>query len=180
MTPGEPLKSRPWVLRQYLTKCSPCKHFRALSMPALQREAASAKERFLGHLCQSVPQNGCVIVEGFKRGILFLRRRGESQQSRGLRIQVAVVKLPLISRDEECSSPWEGSKTKSRSGESTCNPCSRDFIQCWDWGPVGTEFLCRVPIVNSGRIAAPTVRVLRFKRLSKVVLFVLLVSSSIL
>ena len=34
------------------------KHFRALSMPALQREAAWAEERLLGDLRQSVPQNG--------------------------------------------------------------------------------------------------------------------------
>ena len=38
--------------------CSIRKHFRALSMPALQREAAWAEERLLGDLRQSVPQNG--------------------------------------------------------------------------------------------------------------------------
>ena len=35
----------------------PCKHFRALSIPALQREAAWAEERPLGDLRQSVPKN---------------------------------------------------------------------------------------------------------------------------
>ena len=43
-------KSRLWVLWQHLTKYQPCKHFRALSMLALQREAAWAEERLLSHL----------------------------------------------------------------------------------------------------------------------------------
>ena len=41
-------------------KCSSCKHFRVLSMPALQREAGSAEERLLCDLRQSVPQSGRV------------------------------------------------------------------------------------------------------------------------
>ena len=39
---------------------SPCKHFRHLSMLALQRGAAWAEERLSGALWQSVPQNGRV------------------------------------------------------------------------------------------------------------------------
>ena len=35
----------------------------SLSMLALQREAASAEERLLGHLRQSVPQNGRVHLQ---------------------------------------------------------------------------------------------------------------------
>ena len=34
-----------------------CKHFGAHSVPALQREAAWAKERPMGDIWQSVPQN---------------------------------------------------------------------------------------------------------------------------
>ena len=59
-TPDNPWKSRLWVLWQHLTRCSSCKHFRALSMPALQREAAWAEEKLSGDLLQSVPQNGRV------------------------------------------------------------------------------------------------------------------------
>ena len=55
---GKPLKSRLWPLWQHLTKCSPCKHYQALSMPAPQREAAQAEERLLDDFRQSVPQNG--------------------------------------------------------------------------------------------------------------------------
>ena len=51
----------PWkAARGYCDSISPCKHFRAFSMPALQREAAWAEERLLGALRQSVPQNGRV------------------------------------------------------------------------------------------------------------------------
>ena len=53
-TPGQPAKSRLWVLWQHFTECSPCKHLQVLSMPALQREAAWTEERFLGDLRQSV------------------------------------------------------------------------------------------------------------------------------
>ena len=59
-TPAESLKRRPWVLWQHLTKCYPCKHFRALSMLALQKGAAWDEKRLLGALQQSVPQNGRV------------------------------------------------------------------------------------------------------------------------
>ena len=58
--PWTPLKSRLLVPWRHLTKCSLCKHFRALSMPALQREDAWPEERLLGDLQQSVPQNGRV------------------------------------------------------------------------------------------------------------------------
>ena len=43
VTPAEPLRSRPWLLCLHLTKGQPCKHLRALSMPALQRGAAWAE-----------------------------------------------------------------------------------------------------------------------------------------
>ena len=45
-TLGEPLKSRLWVLWQHLTKCSLCRHFQALSISALQREAAWGEAGF--------------------------------------------------------------------------------------------------------------------------------------
>ena len=52
--PRRALKSRPWVLCLHLKNCQPCKHFRALSMPALhlsmpalQRGAAWVEERLL-------------------------------------------------------------------------------------------------------------------------------------
>ena len=38
---------------QHLTQCEACKHFLALSMPALRREAAWAEGRFLGALPSS-------------------------------------------------------------------------------------------------------------------------------
>ena len=47
------------------------KHFRALSMPALQRGAAWAEERLLGALRQSVPQNSRVHLHYHR-----LRRNG--------------------------------------------------------------------------------------------------------
>ena len=49
---------------QHLIKFYLCKHFRALSMLALQREAAWAEERLLGDLWQTVPQNGRVHLLG--------------------------------------------------------------------------------------------------------------------
>ena len=69
ITPAEPLKSRPCVLWQHLTKCKPCKHVRALSIPALQRGAAWAEERLLGFLRQSVPQNGRVRLHSIDLGV---------------------------------------------------------------------------------------------------------------
>ena len=51
------MKSRLWVLRQHLTTCSPSKLFRALPIPALQREVALAKERvFSGSLSPKRPR----------------------------------------------------------------------------------------------------------------------------
>ena len=59
------IPERLWVLCPHLTECPPRKHFRALSMPALQSEAACAKERPLGVLRQSVPKNGRMMRHPF-------------------------------------------------------------------------------------------------------------------
>ena len=68
MPPGNPWKTPEEQtvgcdsISEHAQHCSPCKHFRVLSMLALQREAAWAEERLLGHLRQPVPKTAASIT----------------------------------------------------------------------------------------------------------------------
>ena len=44
----KPLKSRQWVLWQHLTTCSTCKHFQALSIPAVRKRGCLGRGKALG------------------------------------------------------------------------------------------------------------------------------------
>ena len=92
-TPQKSLKSRLQVLWRHLTKW-PCKHFRALSMSALQREAFWAKERLLGDLRQPVPPNGRVHLLGVDhcvRGDLMRGPQSWSMERNKMNSKMVVV-----------------------------------------------------------------------------------------
>ena len=85
--PGRTRKSRLWALWQHLTKYQPCKHSRALSMLALQREAAWAEDKLLGSPLAVCPPERPRPFTRYRFGVILIDRE---------RIQISKI----------CDSEW--------------------------------------------------------------------------
>ena len=115
-TAADPLWGRPKILAkqtvctaQHLTKCSPCKHFRALSMSALQREASWPRKRFW-MTSGSLPHKLGVEV-----------KKGETFRCRGILVSCFSFMWGYCRRDHLRAGMWNTATSQNNCGSHATN-----------------------------------------------------------